>query len=193
MALNPLAIRVGPGRIYVGVTAPATGSPIALTSGVPATGTEAGLTEGEAIFTYTVSYLEEVADQLLPAVAVFAKGEKAELDFTMKEYGAANLVTAMQQVNLATNNGTTPKTDTLSFGGSDYAVTTICVVLASPIPNTSPQRYTAVVLYKAYQSTALQVGFTKDKSTVMKVKLTGIADASRNDPDMLGQLLIERN
>jgi hypothetical protein len=195
MALNPALIRVGPGRVYLGVTAPATGSPLALTSGVPATGTEVGLTEGEALFTFTVSYQEEVADQVLPTVAVFAKGEKAELEFTMKEYGAANLEAALQQTDLQTNNGTTPKTDMFTFGGSDYEVTLRSVVLVSPIPNTSAvqQRYTAVMLYQAYQAEPLKSRYTKDGATVFKMKFTAIADTARNDPDMLGQILIERN
>src|SRR4030043_802238 len=111
MALNPSKIRLGPGRVYVGVTAPATGNPLALTAGVPATGTDVGLTEGEVLFTFEVDYQEEEADQVLPAVAVFAKGGKASLEFTMKEYAATQLQAAFQQTTLISNEGTAPKTD----------------------------------------------------------------------------------
>jgi len=193
MTLNPSNIRLGPGRIYIGVTAPATGTPLILAAGAPTTGTDVGLTEGEVLFTFDVDYQEEEADQVLPAVAVFAKGEKASLEFTMKEYVATQLQAAFQQTTLISNEGTTPKTDLFEFGGTGYEVTTRTVVVVSPIPNTSAQRYTIVMLYKAYQSEPFKARYTKDGSTVMKVNFKGLADTTRNDADMLGQLVVERN
>ena len=120
--LNPSLIRLGPGRVYIGVTAPATGVPLALVTGAPATGTDVGLTEGETLFTFDVEYDEEVADQVLPIVAVFAKGESATLEFTMKQYAATQLQAVMQQGALVTDDGTTPKTDMIKFGGTAYEV-----------------------------------------------------------------------
>lgn len=193
MALNPAKIRLAPGRIYVGVTAPATGSRLLLTAGAPTTGVEVGLTEGEALYTFEVDYIEEMADQVLPAVAVFARGQSATLEFTMKEYVAANLMDAIQQGNLISNEGASPKYDLIQMGGQDYQVSLQSVVVVSEIPNTSPQRYTLVMLYTAYQSEAFKARYTKDGSTVLKTTFKGIADTARNSPDMLAQLVVERN
>lgn len=193
MALDPSKIRLAPGHIYIGSTPPATGSRLDLTAGAPSDGTEVGLTEGEALFTFEVDYIEEMADQVLPAVAVFARGESATLEFTMKEYVAANLVDALQQTNLIVDDGASPKYDLMQFGGQNYAVTKQSVTVISEIPNTSPQRYTLVMLYTAYQSESFKARYTKDGSTVLKTTFKGIADTARNNPDMLGQLVVERN
>jgi len=193
MALNPGKIQLGPGRIYVGVTLPTTETPLALTSGAPATGTEVGVTEGETLFTYEVEYLEEGCEQILPAVAVFAKGQTASLEFGMKEYAAANLQAAMQQVKLTANEGASPKYDLLTFGGPDAAVVCTSVVVVSAIPNTTPQRHTLAMLYSAYQSEPMKARYTAKGSTVLKATFKAIAVASRNPMDYLGQVVIYRN
>ena len=73
MALNAANVRVGAGRIYFGTTPPTAGQHINLAAtGIPLTGTEVGLTEGESVFTYEVTYFEVMAEQSLGAVEVFA-------------------------------------------------------------------------------------------------------------------------
>ncbi len=196
MALDASKIRVAAGRLYANVTNPSTGSPLNLTTGVPATGTEMGLTQDEAVLTYEVSYVEESADQVLAPVEVFATGENMQLEFTLLEYAAANLQDFFQQATYTANEGSSPKYDLFTMGQlgtTGNVVTKQSIALVSAIPNTSPQRYTIVLLYKAYQSQASAMRYTKAGSTIMKCTFKAIADLARNAGDFCGQVVIERN
>ena len=196
MALTPANIRVAAGRIYTGVTNPASGSVLALVAGVPATGSEIGFTQGEAVFTYEVTYDEEMSDQVLGPVAVFATQESMQLEFTMLEYAASQLNLFFQKAALTVDNVSTPKTDLFTMGNlgtTGNTVTRTSVYLVSPIPSTSPQRYTIVGLYSAYQSQAAAARYTREGSTVMKTTFKAIADVTRNAGDFMGQVVIERN
>ncbi len=193
MALDATKIKAGPGHFYIDVTLPTSPNPLALVSGAPATGTELGLTDGEAVFTYEVEYFEVMADQVLPPVAVFAQAEHARLEFTMKEYEATKVKAALQQPALTIDNVSAPKTDTFNIGGETFEVTLRSIVLVSRIPNTSPQRYTIIMLYKAYQSENLALRVTKSGESLMKTTFVGIADLTRNVGDTVGQLVIQRN
>ena len=196
MSLDPTKIRVAAGRLYANVTPPASGSPLALTTGVPATGTEMGLTQGESVFTYEVTYDEELADQVLSPVGVFATQEQMQLEFTLLEYVARNLQDLMQQVTLVSNEGTVPKYDLFTIGTTSpngAAVTLQSITLISSIPGTNPLRYTIVMLYQAYQQAPSTMRYTREGSTIMKSTFRAMPLLSRNDGDLLGQLVIERN
>lgn len=195
MALTPTLIRVGSGRLYFGTTAPATGSVLGLTTGVPTTGTDVGLTQGDVMFKYQTTYLEVEADQVLSFVKPFATKEEMSLEFSVLEYSASNINKFLGQATLTTDNGSTPKTDLFTMGGSAFrsAVTLTSVALVSAIPGTSPQRYTIVMLYQAFQSEAAQASFSKDKPSLLKSTWKAVPDLARNDGDYLGQLVVERN
>lgn len=208
MALNAANVRVGAGRVYMGTTAPAAGQHINLpATGIPATGTEVGLTEGEAVFTYEVTYFEVNAEQSLAPVEVFATEESAQLEFTMKEYIQANiedffntmLATGVDAV--PTDAGTPVYTDIyeggriLGLAAGAGEVTLQSCILVAPIPNTSAvaQRYTYIMLYQAYQSEAAAVRYTKSGDSLMKVTMKAIADLTRGDTSTLFQVAVERN
>lgn len=195
MALTPTLIRVGSGRLYFGTTPPATGSVLALTSGAPATGTDVGLTQGDVVFKYQTTYLEVEADQVLSFVKPFATKEEMGLEFSVLEYGASNINKFLGQASLTVDNVSTPKTDLFTMGGSAFksAVNLTSVVLVSAIPGTSPQRYTIVMLYQAFQAEAAQASYSKDKVTLLKSTWKASPDLARNDGDYLGQLVVERN
>lgn len=196
MALDPTKIRVGAGFLYFGTTAPSSGSALALSSGVPGSGSATGLTQGDVIFHYQVTYLEVEADQVLAPVKPFATKEEMTLEFSALEYSnATNLNKFLGQANLTTDNVSTPKTDLFTMGGSAFksAVNLTPVVLVSAIPGTSPQRYTLVMLYQAFQSSAAQAAYSKDKVTLLKSIWKAVPDLTRTDGDYLGQLVIERN
>lgn len=198
MALAQRQQRVGPGRLYLDVSPPATGTPLTLTSGVPADGVEVGLTEGAAIFTFATEYVEEPIDSGLATaapVAVFARSVAASLEFTMKEYAATQLQAAMQQATLVQEEGAT-KYDLLMFGDDPMLPTEITprsVTLVSPIPNTDPQCYTAVMLYRAYQSAPVVAEYAKSSSTLIGVTFRALADVGRGAHDRMGQLVKYRN
>lgn len=197
MALTPSNIRVAAGRIYSGVTNPASGSPLSLTSGAPTTGIEVGLTQGESVFTFEVTYDEEMADQVLAPVAVFATQESMQLEFTMLEYAKDQLDDFFQQADYTADEISTPKTDLFTMGnlgnGLGNLVPTTSMYLVSAIPATNPQRYTIVGLYKAYQAAPATIRYTREGSSVMKSTYRAITDLARNAGDFLGQVVIERN
>ena len=197
MALDPSKIRVAAGRIYAGVTNPASGSVLGLTSGVPADGTELGLTQGESVMTYEVTYDEEMSDQVLATVAVFATQEAFQLEFTMLEYANTQLTKFLQNATYTADEVSSPKTDLYTIGnladGNGSAVPLASIYLVSPIPGTSPQRYTIVGLYQAYQSEPAVARYTREGSTVMKSTFKSVADLTRNSGDYCGQIVVERN
>lgn len=204
MALTAANIRVGAGRVYMGVTPPAAGVALSITNGVPATGTEVGLTEGEAVFTYEVTYFESMAEQSLAVVAVFATEEAAQLEFTMKEYSQANIndfLAAMVQTANVAAPGDAATMDIheggriLGIAAGAGEVTLQATVLVAPIPNTSgvDQRYTYVLLHQAYQSEAAAVRYTKTGDSLLKVTFKAVADLSRGDFATLFQVGIELN
>lgn len=204
MALTAANIRVGAGRVYMGVTPPALGVALTVTNGVPATGTEVGLTEGEAVFTYEVTYFESMAEQSLATVAVFATEEAAQLEFTMKEYSQANIndfLAAMVQTANVAAPGDAVTMDIheggriLGIAAGAGEVTLQAVVLVAPIPNTSgvDQRYTYVLLHQAYQSESAAVRYTKSTDSMLKVTMKAVADLSRGDFGTLFQIGVELN
>lgn len=208
MALNAANVRVGAGRVYMGTTPPTAGQHINLAStGIPGSGTEVGLTEGESVFTYEVTYFEVMAEQSLAAIEVFATEESAQLEFTMKEYVQANIedffVSMLATgVDAAPTDGGTPVFTDVYEGGRILGlaagageITLQSVVLVAPIPNTSAvaQRYTYIMLFQAYQSEAAAARYTKSGDTMLKVTMKAIADLTRADTSTLFQVAIERN
>lgn len=204
MALNAANVRVGAGRIYMGVTPPAAGAALNISNGVPSSGTEVGLTEGESVFTYEVTYFEVMAEQSLAAVEVFATEESAQIEFTMKEYTQANINDFLVAM-VATANVAAPgdaSTMDIHEGGRILGlaagageITLQAVVLVAPIPNTSgvDQRFTYVLLNQAYQSESATAMYTKSSDTLLKVTFKAIADLTRADTSTLFQLGVELN
>lgn len=200
MALTPSLIRVAAGRLYANTTPPGASTPLNLTAGgVPPSGNEMGLTQGESLFTYEITYDEEVADQVLAPVAVFATMESIQLEFTLLEYAAVGLQDFFENALLTVDDAPAagePRTDLFTIGslspsGADVLLQS--VLLVSSIPNTTPQRYTLVMLYQAYQSAPAAVRYTREGSSVMKCTFKAIADTARTDGDLCGQVVIERN
>src|SRR4051812_29625074 len=101
MAQNPANIHIGAGRIFLGVTNPATGTPPTLmthTAGVPATGTEVGYTQDAATFTYKQNKQEVTAEQSLNPVDVFVTDEECMIEFTAMEHVYNTLKAAFDSV-----------------------------------------------------------------------------------------------
>ncbi len=206
MALNAANVRVGAGRLFMGTTPPVAGNAINIgATGVPPDGTEVGLTEGEAVFTYEVTYFEVMAEQSLAAVEVFATEESAQLEFTMKEYIQANIedfFVAMLATTVGAAGNAGPTATDIYEGGRILGqaagageITLQSVCLVAPIPNTSgvAQRYTYIILHQAYQSEAAAARYTKSGDTLMKVTFKAVADLTRSDTATLFQIAIERN
>lgn len=204
MALNASNIRVGAARIYMGTTAPAVGQSLDLNAdGTPTTGVEVGLTEGESVFTYEVTYVEIMAEQSLAPVGVWATAESAQIEFTMKELVNANIQDFLATLVVVTTNSA-PDTDpnqskdTFVGGRASGEVTLQSVLLVAPATGPAPNlgvgtvRYQWAMLFRAYQSDSAALRFTKTGDQLMKVTFKGIADLARTDQSTLFQVGVER-
>ena len=193
MAQNANNIHVGPGRIFIGVTAPATGTPPSLlshTNGVPASGTEVGHTEGDATFTYQLVKGELVSEQALAPIGVYAESEMCQLRFTCQERVYAALQTVFDNIGTATDSA-----KDLFYGGGGSGVLnpkTACVVLTSR-QRAQTSRFEVLALYKAYSVEGFVVAYSRTTPSTYSVTMKGLSDDTRNDGDRLFQWVREQN
>lgn len=188
MSFDVTKIHVGALRIWTGATAAVTGTPptyAAHTSGVPTAGTpiEAGLTEGDAVFTYQLTKQEINAEQSLGPVDVFASDEMCQLTFSMQEANAQALKVAFDSsVGYDSSSG-----DGFYFGNGTgvLAPMTTCVFFSS-VRRDAVTKFFVGQIYKAYSKDGFKFAFSKTKKSVMQVTLIGLADLSRTAKDQMG-------
>lgn len=190
MSFDQTKIHVGALRIWTNATVAVTGTPptyAAHTSGVPSAGSpiEAGLTEGDAVFTYQLKKEEINAEQSLGPVDVFASDEMVSLTFSMQEANAQALKVAFDSsVGYDNTAG-----DAFYFGGGTgvLAPMTTCVFFSS-VRRDAVTKFWVGQLYKAYSKDGFSFAFSKTKKSLMKVTLVGLADLTRTAKDQMGYL-----
>jgi hypothetical protein len=187
MAQQPAKIHIGAGRIFLNVTAPATGTPPTLTthtSGVPGTGTEAGYTKDASTFTYKQTKQPIEAEQSLNPVDVFITTEECQLEFTAMEHTYNTLKTAFDNIGTVTDGA-----KDLFYAGDGLgllSVNTQCVVLSSPRRD-APTKFEVLTLYKVYNVDGITVAYSRKGEAVYKVMLKALVDQTRNAGDRLFQ------
>jgi hypothetical protein len=192
MAQNPNAIHIGAARVWLNVTAPATGTPptlLAHTDGVPGTGTEAGYTQGPSTWTYRQNKKEIQAEQSLNPVDVFIESEESMIEFTAMEHTYNTLKTAFDAVANVDDGS-----KTLFYGGDQSglsSVTTQCVALTSRI-RTAPTKFEVLVLYRVYNVEGIVIGYNRTGEAVYKVTLKALVDTSRSVGDRIFQWYREK-
>jgi hypothetical protein len=191
MAFTPNRIHVGPARIFVGVTAPASGAPptfVGHTAGVPATGTEIGLTNADTTFTYEAKKAEIQAEQFYAGVDVYLQQESAKVTFTAEESTVKALQTAFDNIGQFTDG-----TKEAFYGGSGSgAFTTFTqVVMLTSRQRINTSKYIVIMLYKAYPSKGLIYPFSRTKPAMWPAEFTGLADPSRTAGDAMFQFYYE--
>lgn len=188
MAFDPSKIHVGAARIWTGVTAAVSGAPptyIAHTVGVPGSGTEVGLTEGDCVFTYTLKKNEIMAEQSLGPVDVWADQETVKLTFTMQEANANALKMAIDSsVGYDSTGG-----DAFYVGNGTAVLLpmTTCVFFSSPRRD-APTKFWVGQIYKAYSPKGLNFPMSRTKKGVVQVELVGLADLTRTAKDQMGYI-----
>lgn len=191
MAFDVTRIEVGPARIFLGVTLPASGAPPTLmghTAGVPSTGTEVGLTEGDTILTITSDKTEIMAEQFYAPVEVFLTDQKAVVSFTAKESTVIGLRAAFDNIGQAT----TVTEDLFYFGSGAGAFACLKQsVFLSARRRDNPAKYIIVCLYNAYASKPLTYTFSRTKQATYPVELTALAVVTRTAGDCIGQFYRE--
>lgn len=189
MSQSAANVHIGPGRIFLGVTNPASGIPptwMAHTAGVPTPGNEVGYTTGDMIFRKTKDTFEVEAEQAMGPIAVGVVKEIVECEFTALERVYTTLQAAFD------NNGTVSDGTRMGFygGGIQYPLRTQSVFMSSARPNQAG-KYEISVIYKAYSVTGYEIAYKKNGASEYKVTLRGLYDSSRSVGDQLYQHSIE--
>jgi len=195
MSFNVDGLHIGYADIYMGTSAPSTGTtypvPVTVTaSGVPTnigTATYIGYTEGEAKLSYKPSYQEIEVEQALSAIGQFVSKEEATLSFTCKQATAQNLSMAIGQGVLTDIPGT-PAVSQIQVGGY-RAVSTKPFVLVSRIDETND--FYIACFYSGFSADGLDIAFNKNKETTIPVTIKGFSDITRRRSDQLFQLIVQ--
>lgn len=192
MAQDASKIHVGPARIWIGTTAPASGTPptwATHTNGVPATGTEVGYTMGDAVFTWKGDKVDIEAEQALGVVDQFISKENAQLEFEALER-------TYQLMKIAFDNiGTVDDVTRTGFygggGGTILSIQYTTVFLSSQIRNLT-NKYEVLFLYKAVSMEGIPLTFSRTKPSSYKVTLRALPDSTRSSGDQIFQFSREK-
>ncbi|MEO8483324.1 MAG: hypothetical protein ABI634_14015 [Acidobacteriota bacterium] len=192
MAFAPGKIHLGMARIFVGVTAAATGTPPTYTThtaGVPGSGAEVGLTQGDTSFTYKAEKKYIEAEQGLGYVQAFTVSERAAVECTMLEQTYITLQQAFDNVGKESVGAG----DAFWFGGGTAILTPTqqCVMFTALDP-INPTKYRIVQLYKVSMPNGMEIPFSRTKESVYKVRFEGLQDLTRNAADQMGYYRIEK-
>ena len=192
MAQDHTKIHVGPGRIFLGVTPPATGTPptlLAHVDGVPTTGTEVGHTDGDSTFTYQAVKNEITSEQVLSGVDLWVPEEMGSLVCIAQEHNFLALRTAFDAVGSVDD-----VSKTLFYGGAGTQVVnalTQCIVLTSRQRN-APTKFHILVFYKAYSSPGFKIPFGRRNRSIYSMEFKALSDTSRNSGDQMFQYYREK-
>lgn len=188
-------IHQGTGYLWYGVQAPATGARLLVdANGNPQGGTPfaMGASEGAATF-HMEAKIEEIAiDQETAPVDAVMTAESAYIELTLKESSLGKISKALAHASFSSG------TDTgLPAGAQSYEEITVgglvtvpqaSVALVSPRRGFSaPGKFMVACLYNAYAKDPFQIGFTRTKEAVYKVRFDGLAVLSRTQGDRVGQ------
>jgi hypothetical protein len=189
MSLVAENIHVGPMRIFLDVTNPATGLPPTAhphTAGVPTPGVEIGYTEGDATFRKNKETFEINAEQATGPVGVGLVREIVEIEFTALEKTYRGLQTAFD------NSGSSHPAGRMIFygGGSTFPIKTQSVFFSSLRPNQAG-KYETATIYKAYNVAGYETTFRKSAASMFRITLRGLSDSSRALGDQMYQYVIE--
>lgn len=191
MAQTAANIHVGPIRLFAGVTNPTSGTPPTLmthTSGVPATGTEVGYTDGAATVEYVLTKTEIMAEQNLAAVDIFVSAESIKLTCNVQE-------AVFNALKLAFDTGignVDDGTKTLFYTGGNVPTPMTTSIFFSSPRRDNPTKFFVGLIYKAYSAKGWAMPFTKSKASIYPLELHGILDGTRNAGDQLAQIFREK-
>jgi hypothetical protein len=191
MSFQVQRIEVGPARIFLGTTNPASGAPptfVSHTAGVPNDGTEVGLTNGDTVLEVTSQKTEITAEQYYAPVAVFLTMQSCKVTFTAQEATVIALRAALDNIGQF-SDGTK---DAFYFGSGSGAFSCLTQsVFLSARRRDDPSKYIIALIYKAYSSKPLTFPFSRTKPSNYPVELAGLADTARTAGDAVGQFYRE--
>ena len=192
MALTPSEVHVGPASLWIGTTPPASGAPptwLTHTNGVPGTGTEVGLTLGDATFTWNTEKADIEAEQVMGVVDKFITKENATLEFEAEERTYTLLKSAFD--NIGSVNDATRVGFYGGGGGSIINIQYSTLVLTSPRRDVAA-RYEVLVLYKAVCTSGMVLTYSRTKPSTYRVTFQGLPDTTRTPGDRIFQFSREK-
>ena len=189
MAQNAANIHVGPARIFIGVTAPASGAPPTLmshTAGVPATGTEVGHTSGNTVATFQNVKQDINSEQSFGVVDTYATGQTLEITMTCQE----RVYTLLQKLFEGLGTVTDGSKD-LFYGGGPISVPSYTVMLTSPLRQ-DPTKFEVFVGYRMQSVSAMPLTYSRTDVSMIPVTIRGTHDTTRTVGDQLFQFYREK-
>ncbi|HEV2492155.1 MAG TPA: hypothetical protein VG204_03690 [Terriglobia bacterium] len=188
-------IHQGPGFLWYNVQAPAAGARLLVDAGGnPVGGSPApmGASEGAATF-HMEAKLEEISiDQETGPVDVVMTAESAYIEVSLKESSLAKIAKALAHSSYSSGADTGLPTGVQAYEeitvGGLVAIPQAAVALVSPRRGfSSPGKFLVACLYNTYAKDPFQVGFTRTKEAVYKVRFEGLAVLSRAQGDRVAQ------
>ncbi len=184
-------IEVGPARLFAGVTVPASGAFPTLvthTNGVPSTGTEIGLTEGDTVLEITSTKTEIMAEQFYAPVEVYLTVQGAKVTFKAKESTVVALRLALDNILQQTTG--TEEAFAFGSGAGAFAVRKQPIFLSARRRD-NPAKFIIALVYRMYASKPLTYTFSRTNQSTFPVELTALADVTRTAGDCIGQFYRE--
>jgi hypothetical protein len=192
MALNAGNIHVGPARIYMGTTAPATGTPptwATHTNGIPADGNDVGYTVNEAVFTWNTTKVDIQGEQSIGIIDQFISEENATLTFEAQERQYALLKA------LFDNIGSVDDVTRMGFygggGGTVIEIQYTTVFLSSRI-RTLANKYEVLFCYKCVSVEGVPLRWSRTTPSTYAVTLRCLPDTTRDVGDQIFQFSREK-
>jgi hypothetical protein len=191
MSQNASNIHIGPARIFLNVTPPATGvppTPVPHVDGVPTSGVEVGHTEGDSVFNYNITYDELRSEQNFGVIEVFPTDEMCELKFVAMER-------TLEMMRMAVGNIGESITGAhqMFYGGTHpniIQVRTTGVVLTARLRH-DPTKFETIMIYRAYSVEGAPFTYSRTTPSKMQITLRGLSDTTRQQGDYLFQLVRE--
>jgi hypothetical protein len=188
-------IHQGPGFLWYNVQTPAAGARLLVdATGNPVGGSPVamGASEGAATF-HMEAKLEEISiDQETGPVDVVMTAESAYIEVSLKESSLAKVAKALAHASYSSGSDTG-----LPSGAQAYEEITVGGLVAipqAPVALVSPRRgfsipgkFLVACLYNTYAKDPFQIGFTRAKEAVYKVRFEGLAVLSRAQGDRVAQ------
>jgi hypothetical protein len=188
-------IHQGSGYLWYNVQAPAAGARLLVdANGNPTLGSPVGLgaSDGAATF-HMEAKIEEISiDQETAAVDAVMTAESAYIEVTLKESSLSKISKALAHSTYSSGSDAG-----LPAGAQAYEQITVGGLVSipqAPVALISPRRgfaapgkFLVACLYNSYAKDPFQIGFTRTKEAVYKVRFEGLALLARTQGDRVAQ------
>jgi hypothetical protein len=181
--------------LWYGVAVPTTGNRLLVdASGNPMGGSPLpmGASDGAATF-HMEAKIEEIAiDQETAPVDAVVTAESAYMEVTLKESALMKVAASLAHATYTSGTDSSLPAGAQNFEqitvGGLVRIPQAAVALVSPRRGfSSPGKFMVACLYNAYAKDPFQIGFTRAKEAVYKVRFDGLAVLSRAQGDRVAQ------